>query len=90
MSTNSGGQILIPAQSWETKDITSADYNAPTGEDWPIAFIIDTTGAVSFRCVSSGETVTRQFIGGQIHLVGAFDIVYHGATTPTSITVGRP
>jgi len=87
--TNSGGQRTLPCQSWTTHDITSADY-IPTGEDWPIAFIVDTTGAVSFRCVASGSTITRTFVGGVIHYVGAFDRVFHAATTPTSITVGRP
>jgi hypothetical protein len=87
--TNSGGQATLPCQSWTTHDITSADLT-PTGEDWPLAFIIDTTSVVSFRCVQTQATITRTFVGGVIHYVGAFDRVFHAATVATSITIGRP
>jgi hypothetical protein len=88
--TNSGGQATLPVQTLTTHDITSADYIAPVGEDWPLAFMIDTTSTVSFRCVSSQATITRTFVGGVIHYVGAFDRVFHSATVATSITIGRP
>jgi hypothetical protein len=87
--TNSGGQATLPCQSWTTHDISAADF-IPTTEDWPLAFIVDATGAVSFRCVQTQATITRTFVGGVIHYVGAFDRVFHAATVPTSITVGRP
>jgi hypothetical protein len=87
--TTSGGQATLPCQSWNTHDISVADFTATT-QEWPIAFIVDTTGTISFRCVETGATITRTFVGGVIHYVGAFDRVFHAATVPTSITVGRP
>jgi hypothetical protein len=88
--STSGGQATLPLQRLTTHDISAADYIAPASDEWPIGFIVDTTGAVSFLCVASGETVTRNFVGGVIHYVGAFSRVYHAATVATSITVGRP
>lgn len=88
-NTTSGGQATLPCQSWQTVTVSGSDYTA-TGEDWPIAFIQDTTGPVSFRCVATNNTITRWFAGGVIHYVGAFDRIFDSGTTATSITVGRP
>jgi hypothetical protein len=87
--TNSGGQATLPCQSWETVAVSGSNYVA-TGEDWPIAFIQDTTAPVSFRCIATGNTITRTFAGGVIHYIGAFDTIFDSGTTATSITVGRP
>ena len=86
---NSGNIKTIPGTSWETVDITSADFANPENETFPLAFMQDTTGAVSFRSVASGKTITRTFVGGVIHYVGSFDRIFAAATTATSISVIR-
>jgi hypothetical protein len=86
---NSGNIKTIPGTAWKTVDVSSADFENPENETFPLAFMQDTTGAVSFRSFASGNTITRTFVGGVIHYVGSFDRIFASGTTATSISIIR-